>query len=147
MATIWNDRDRADVVTRMWALTPAHAAKWGKFSVGGMLAHLNDATRMATGDLDVDGKAPAILKWAPVRYLVIHKLPMPKSAPTAPGLLTRTATADLSQEQQAFVTLMDALARCQTLAPTHPAFGRMTRDDWGALIHKHVDHHLKQFGV
>jgi hypothetical protein len=34
-----------------------------------------------------------------------------------------------------------------TLAPTHPAFGRMTADDWGALIHKHTDHHLRQFGA
>lgn len=147
MASIWNDADRAEVVTRMWALTPAHTAKWGKLAVAGMLAHLNDSTRLATGDLVAGGKAPAILKWAPVRYLLVHKLPIPKGAPTSPDLLARCGAADLAQEQQAFVTLMDALARCQTLAPAHPAFGPMTRHDWGALIHKHVDHHLKQFGV
>ena len=61
-------------------LVSAASAKWGKFSVGGMMAHLNDATRMAMGDLDVVGKAPSFLQWPVVRYLVIHKLPMPKSA-------------------------------------------------------------------
>lgn len=147
MPSIWNDADRGDLVRRAWTLTPAHTAKWGRLDVSGMLAHLNDSARLATGDLSVTGKAPAILKWAPVRYLVIHKLPMPKGAPTAPELIARASGADLAQEQQTFQSLFDALPRRATLAATHPAFGTMTRDDWGALIHKHTDHHLRQFGV
>lgn len=148
MPSIWNDADRADLVRRAWTITPTHTAKWGKFNATGMLAHLSDALRMALGDLAVPGgRAPAILKWAPVRYLVIHKLPMPKSAPTAPELIARCSTADLQQEQQALQTLFDALPHRAQLAATHPAFGPMTRDDWGVLIHKHTDHHLRQFGV
>lgn len=147
MPSLWNDAERADLVRRAWTLTPTHTAKWGKFNVSGMLAHLTDAARMATGDLDVEGKAPSVLKWAPVRYLVIHVLPMPKSAPTAPALIARSTTAALAEEQQALQTLFDDLPRRPTLAPTHPAFGAMTRVDWGALIHKHTDHHLRQFGV
>lgn len=147
MPSIWNDADRADLVRRAWTLTPNHSAKWGKFNVSGMVAHLTDAARMAMGDLDVHGKAPSFLQWAPVRYLIIHVLPMPKSAPTAPALIARSTTAELAQEQQALQTLFDELPRRSTLAPTHPAFGKMTRDDWGAIIHKHTDHHLRQFGV
>jgi len=32
---------------------------------------------------------------------------------------------------------------------THPHtfFGRMTADEWGILMYKHIDHHLQQFGV
>lgn len=29
----------------------------------------------------------------------------------------------------------------------HPAFGILSTADWGVLIHKHVDHHLVQFGA
>lgn len=147
MPSIWNDADRADLVRRAWSITPDHTAKWGTFTATAMLAHLTDAARMALGDLPVQAKAPAILKWAPVRYLVIHKLPMPKGAPTAPELIARSSTADLQQEQQALQSLFDALPRRTPLAATHPAFGPLTRDDWGALIHKHTDHHLRQFGV
>jgi len=32
-------------------------------------------------------------------------------------------------------------------APDHPAFGRMNSRDWGTLVHRHVDHHLRQFGA
>lgn len=147
MPTIWNDADRAGLIRRMWTLTPSHAAKWGKFSVGAMLAHLNDSTRMATGELSVTGKAPSFLRWPPVRYFFIYALPMPKSAPTAPELLARAPAADLAAEQRTFQTLFEALARRESLVAAHPAFGPMTRDDWGALIHKHVDHHLRQFGA
>jgi Ca2+-binding EF-hand superfamily protein len=29
----------------------------------------------------------------------------------------------------------------------HPAFGSFTKEQWGQLQYKHLDHHLKQFGV
>lgn len=147
MPTIWNDVDRADLVRRAWTLTPTATARWGRFSVGGMMAHLNDATRMATADLDVPGKAPAFLKWAAVRYLMIHVLPMPKSAPTAPELIARSASADLARELALFEQTFSRLdGRSHPLVP-HPAFGALSHTDWGLLIHKHVDHHLRQFGV
>lgn len=147
MPSIWNDADRAELVRRAWTLTAAHTPRWGRFTVAGMLAHVNDASRMALGDLTVAGKAPSFLQWAPVRYLIIHVLPMPRGAPTAPALLARATAADLAQEQQAFQTLFDVLPQRQPLSASHPAFGPMTRADWGALIHKHTDHHLRQFGA
>ena len=29
----------------------------------------------------------------------------------------------------------------------HPVFGNFTHDQWGMLQYKHLDHHLRQFGV
>ena len=29
----------------------------------------------------------------------------------------------------------------------HPAFGRLARRAWGVLAYRHLDHHLRQFGV
>jgi hypothetical protein len=112
-----------------------------------MMAHLNGATQMALGELTVTGNAPPFLKWPPVRYLFIHVLPMPKGAPTAPQLLERSATADLAREQETFAQLFDRLGASPRTADAHPAFGRLSHDDWGVLIHKHTDHHLRQFGV
>lgn len=147
MPTLWNDADRSALVARAQRLTPADTPKWGKFSVAGMLAHVNDATRMATCDLLVEAKAPPFLKWPPVRYLFIHVLPMPKGAPTAPELLARSSSAELLAEKAAFAGLLADVATRSELSPSHPAFGAMSRADWGALMHKHIDHHLRQFGV
>lgn len=30
---------------------------------------------------------------------------------------------------------------------THSFFGRLKGEEWGVLMHKHLDHHLRQFGV
>jgi uncharacterized protein DUF1569 len=29
----------------------------------------------------------------------------------------------------------------------HPFFGPMTAKQWAVIAHKHIDHHLRQFGV
>ena len=147
MPSIWDGAARASLVARARTLTPDHQARWGKFSVAGMLAHLNDAALMALDELPIQAKAPPFLKIAPVRYLVIHVLPFPKGAPTAPELLARCGGADLASEQAAFATLVERLAAAPTLAARHPAFGTMTRHDWGVLSHRHTDHHLRQFGA
>lgn len=147
MPTAWDPAVRAELLGRARTLTPAHAPRWGRFSAASMLAHLNDATRMALGELHVEPKAPPFLRLAPVRYLFIHVLPMPRGAPTAPELIARSASAELTEEQDRFAELLDRLGQAATLAPVHPAFGPLTRADWGALIHKHTDHHLRQFGV
>lgn len=147
MPSVWDAAARALLVDRVRRLTPDHRARWGRFSVAGMMAHLNDATRMALGELDVAPKAPPFLRLAPVRYLVIHVVPFPKSAPTAPELLARSSAADLAAEQSSFADLIDRLGQASTLAPRHPAFGAMTRRDWGVLVHRHTDHHLRQFDV
>ena len=147
MPTIWEPVVRDALLARARALTPQHSAKWGKFTVAGMLAHLNESTRMATGELPVTAKAPSLLRWPPLRYLIIHHLPMPKSAPTAPELLARCGAAELATEQALFESSFSRLdGRSHQLVP-HPAFGALSHTDWGLLIHKHVDHHLRQFGV
>ncbi len=31
--------------------------------------------------------------------------------------------------------------------PKHPLFGPLSGEEWGALSWKHLDYHLRQFGV
>ena len=147
MPTAWDPAVRAGLVARARTLTPQHTAKWGKFTAAGMLAHLNESARMATGELQVTGKGPALLRFPPMRYLIIHHLPMPKSAPTAPELLARSSDADFVRELQTFADTLPRLDGTSHGLVPHPAFGALSHESWGVLIHKHTDHHLRQFGV
>jgi LPS sulfotransferase NodH len=57
---------------------------------------------------------------------------------------------DLDQERERIVVLMDRFtAAGRTGCTTHPHsfFGRITPDEWAILMYKHLDHHLRQFGV
>jgi hypothetical protein len=83
-----------------------------------------------------------------VRYLAIYVIPWPKGAKTAPEMLARVPEA-WAFDVAALKALLERAAangRAGTWAQ-HPLFGRLSADDWGALIHRHVHHHLTQFGV
>ena len=147
MRSVFNGEDRITLGERMDGLTLAHAPRWGTMTCGKMLAHLTDGVRMALGEVAVKPR-PGPLRLGPVRHLVIHWLPFPKGAPTAPELLERCAQ-DCRDEVGALKAELERMAaRAGTLKwVEHPAFGRMSERDWGVLVYRHIDHHLRQFGV
>jgi hypothetical protein len=146
MRTVFNLDDRLDLARRLEGLAPGAAPRWGRMDCPRMLAHLTDGVRMALGELPVQPKGGP-LRLRPIRHALIYWLPFPKGAPTAPELLARRAT-DCQEEMGQLKHLLERLAAMEGAQewPEHPAFGRLTSRDWGALIHKHVDHHLRQFG-
>lgn len=147
MNTVFNSSDREALYGRMNTLTLERTPLWGRMSCGQMLAHLTDGVRMTLGELAVQPKRGP-LRLAPIRHAVIHWLPFPKGAPTAPELLVRRAE-DCAVEIAELRAVMERMAlRAGTpVWKEHPAFGRMTERDWGVLVYRHVDHHLRQFGA
>ena len=148
MPTFWDTTTRHEICRRVERLTPDARARWGKFTPAEMLAHLNDAMRMATGELQVTPKNLPIRYW-PLKQLIVYALPFPKGAPTAPELLSRCKEADLAAEQAEFRIIAERLAAKASSDrwPEHPAFGPLTYRAWGVLKYRHADHHLRQFGV
>ena len=148
MSTAWDSALRSSFIDRVKTLTPETKPHWGRMNASAMMAHINDSLRMALGDLPVRSKNLP-LRYKPIRRLFIYYLPMPKGAPTAPELIARCNGASLEEERQAFSDLLNrcgALARGSKMAE-HPAFGELSYDEYGALIAKHTDHHLRQFGL
>ena len=146
--TILDASSRAALLARLDRLAPTAPARWGKFTAPQMLAHLIEAVRMALGDLPVPPRR-SVLRNPVVRFLIIYVLPFPKGAPTARQLLGRPPeswAADVAQ-LKALVERAAANAAAEGTWQPHPAFGVLSTRDWGALIHKHMDHHLVQFGV
>jgi hypothetical protein len=148
MSTVFNLDDRLSLARRIDGLSPTATARWGRMDCPQMLAHLSDGARMALGELRITGRGPTALRLAPIRHAVIHWLPFPKGAPTAPELLVRRAT-DWQHECGELKHLLERLGAMEGARewPDHPAFGRISSRDWGTLIHRHVDHHLRQFGA
>jgi hypothetical protein len=148
--TFWDPATRADICRRMESLTADAKPQWGRFNATEMLAHLNDAMRMAMGELPVQAKKTRLpIRYAPLKQLFVYTLPWPKGAPTAPELLSRGSSAEFAKEKAAFRDVVDRLAqkRADEQWPEHPAFGRLTYRAWGVLKFRHADHHLRQFGL
>jgi hypothetical protein len=147
MKSFWKEEARQELLNRLEKLSSESRGKWGKMNSFQMLAHLSDGVRMALGELDVKPKSPP-LKFAPIKKLVIYVLPFPKGAPTAPELIARTE-GDWDKEVSSLKELLVRLASQHDKEnwADHPAFGKMSRKDWGAIVYKHIDHHFRAFGV
>jgi hypothetical protein len=148
MHSILNESDRAAICSRVRSLSTSSTARWGQMSVTGMLQHLRLSARMAVGELKVEPKNKRVFQVFPLKHLILYVLPFPKGAPTAPELHPDTP-ASLEEERAAVLALLDRIGAGprEGAGPAHPLFGPLSWQEWGAATYKHVDHHLKQFGV
>ena len=139
-------RTRQELVDRLERLGPEAKPLWGKMNAPQMLAHLADWMLMAKGELKTAAKNRA-LRFPPLKQLVIYWLPFPKGVPTAPELISRKPLtwtiehAAVREHVQSFEALNPAVW------PKHPVFGEMTPTAWRVLGYRHMDHHLRQFGI
>jgi hypothetical protein len=148
MKTLWDVSARGELRERIGRLSPNAARLWGKMSAPQMVAHLVDSMRMANGEIQVPSKKLP-LRFTPIKQLVIYVAPFPKSAPTAPQLISRPP-ADWPSECNTLCQLIERYAERGPSArnlPEHPAFGKLTARAWGVLTYRHIDHHLRQFGA
>jgi len=75
--------------------------------------------------------------------------PFRPNSPTAKELVI-TDERDFNAERNRLTVLIDRFAAAGPAGCTkhpHTFFGRMTPDEWAILTYKHLDHHLRQFGV
>ncbi|MFN7916622.1 MAG: DUF1569 domain-containing protein [Vicinamibacterales bacterium] len=147
MQTLWNQSDRTALLARFAALPATAPARWGRLTAPKMVSHVTDALRAGLGELPVSDK-PGPLKVWPLNALVIYYLPWPKGAPTAPELIARTP-AGWETELDALRAAIERFASRPVEGPwaRHAAFGALSGKDWGRLMFRHLDHHLRQFGA
>jgi hypothetical protein len=116
-------------------------------SAGQMQVHVTDQLRIALGTRTVkELRGP--LRFPPLRWLVIHLLPWPKGVPTAPELM-EPATGHWDADHRQLLAAIDEVAglgEAHAWRP-HPAFGQLSGHSWGVLMWRHLDHHLRQFGM
>ena len=146
MPRVHDPRYRAALLERVRALRPDSTRRWGKMSVGQMLWHVNEAMDAAVGRVQLPpAKSP--LPRVLMKFLVIN-VPWPKGAPTLPNWVA-SKDYDFLTERDRCLKLIDELAarRIEDEWPFSPVLGRMSGDEVTRLHAKHLDHHLKQFGV
>jgi hypothetical protein len=114
-----------------------------------MFTHLRDSARMALGELPVASKSKRAFQVFPIKHLILHVVPFPKGAPTAPELLVPDEAASVDDIRSELVSLLELIGAGprEGYGPVHPLFGRLSYREWGVATYKHTDHHLRQFGA
>jgi hypothetical protein len=54
---------------------------------------------------------------------------------------------DFEKEKAALVDMINRFTESAVAGERHPVFGKLSKENWSKATWKHLDHHLKQFGV
>jgi len=151
MKKVFDQEIASELVDRVNKLSPASKAFWGKMNVAQMLAHCNIPYEMVYEP----GKHPRpnafirfILKLL-VKSTVVGNKPYKHNAKTAPAFLIKD-DKDFDAEKK---RLIDYINTTQQLGENYfdgresHSFGALTKEEWNNMFYKHLDHHLRQFGV
>ncbi len=149
MSTLADPKVRAACRDRIQRLDPNASPTWGRMTARQMVCHLNDSFRVGMGEKYASPATGVLqrtfLKWVALRTPV----KWPPGVPTRPEIEQGrggTPPAEWSSDCAQLVGFIDAFADHQTFG-VHPAFGKMSPRDWLIWGYRHVDHHLRQFGV
>jgi hypothetical protein len=144
------DREAFDeIMRRMSALTPETQRQWGKMDVSQMLAHCKEAFKVPLSDKKIPRMFLGLLLGWMMKSKLYNDEPWKKNLPTAPNFIIRDQR-DFNAEKK---ELSEMISRFHEAGPEnvgrfpHPFFGTFTKEQWGKSMYKHLDHHLKQFGV
>lgn len=146
------DETALQLAHRIQKLKATSTPLWGKMNINQMMAHCSTAICMSFGDFPVEVKFSP-MKAAIARKVFIDWLNFPKGkTPTAAELdidKKLVASDNFEEEQDKLLHQIERIncAGKNYVFGMHPIFRQMNRQKWGQLIYKHVDHHLKQFGV
>ncbi|HET9275354.1 MAG TPA: DinB family protein [Gemmatimonadales bacterium] len=153
MKSIAQETALAELGARLRGLTPETPRRWGTLTPAEMLCHLGDATDSVLGLRVPPGPTPAgrarpVLKW----LMLYAPMPWPRGVRTRPGVDPRqggTRPEDFERDRARVLRGLSELAAAtsERLTPIHFMVGPMSRGDWQRWAYRHVDHHLRQFGL
>ena len=139
-----------EIKERIARLRPDSQRQWGKMSVAQAVAHCAGPMEWAVGDSLPPRMFLGRILGPMVKSKVLRdEKPMGRNAPTAKSLVVADER-DLEAERKRLCALIDRFAAAGPTGCTkhpHTFFGQMTAEEWATLMYKHLDHHLRQFGV
>ena len=137
---------------RLGLLTPGHQRRWGTLTAHEMVCHLGDAVEMVIcvrpRERPIPRRRRTVMKvvglWTAVRWP--HGW---RTNPAHDPRLDGTRPTEFATDLERLLRALDRLATAHNaeLEPMHGVFGIMSTRDWQRWAYKHLDHHLRQFGL
>ncbi|MBI2729535.1 MAG: DUF1569 domain-containing protein [Sphingobacteriales bacterium] len=138
---------KQDIINRINQLTPPSPRQWGKMDVAQMLAHLQMPIKIALGTHQLKGNFLLRLIGPLFKSKLWNATPYKESLPTDPTFIMTGSNKDFEKEKSQLLQLVNQFSENNIARDTHPIFGKLTKEQWSKATWKHLDHHLRQFGV
>jgi hypothetical protein len=145
MKTIFDKTTRDELISRIATLNENSSAKWGKMNVYQMLKHCCLSEELYLGKKKYSriflGR---IFGKIALKSILKENAPFPKNAKTRKNFIV-TGNGDVEEEKKELILLINEYETFSKPFVVHWFFGKMTKEQIGALSYKHLDHHLQQF--
>ncbi len=149
MKNLYQPETVEEMISRIEKLQPATPRQWGKMDVAQMMAHCSATLDMASGRLNLPRVFIGRLIGPLFKPVFTNEKPLSKNSPTAKEFVF-SDPRDFAREQEQLKTKLRQFhqgGEAQCTRHPHPFFGALTPQQWGRGMYKHLDHHLRQFGV
>lgn len=136
-----------DRIRRLAADTPR---RWGTLDARSMLAHLTRSFEISLSEVQAPDQSIPVLRHL-IAFLAFRLLPIPRGRIKVPEIFTPQPEQDFEAERR---RCLDGLARFMEAVEREPGrktvnslTGPTTLSYWRRIHGKHMEHHLRQFGV
>ena len=152
-SSLTTEHDRAAILERLGRIRPETPRHWGRMTAAQMVCHLTDAFRGVMGERPSSSPAPVLPRWRQ-RLMKFVALQLPfawphgmKTRPDADPELGGTRPREFAADVADLVQACERFATGTWARGPHYLFGPLSEEEWGRWGYRHVDHHLRQFGV
>lgn len=147
MKSIFDPETYQEIKDRLQNIDENSQRQWGKMSPGQTMFHCQGPLNIMLEKVDY-GFKPNWLAQILFKKALYNDKPWRKNLPTAKPF-KNFGEKDLKTEKQKLIELIDELYshREKEEWNPHPGFGYFTKQQWGQMQYKHLDHHLRQFDL
>jgi len=145
MKTILDKTTRDELINRVATLNEQSTPLWGKMNIYQMVKHSTLWDEMALGKKEYKQSFLGRLfgKMA-LRNMLKDDKPLGRNVPTVPAFVIKE-NGDFLSEKAKWISLLNGYDQLSNSGFIHPFFGKMTKEQTGYIVYKHIDHHLRQF--
>lgn len=147
MKSLFEPSSKEEIISRIAKLSGQHVPLWGKMSVSQMLHHCQFPLKLAIKN-DPKGSKPNFLARLFFKKMMYNDRLWRKNLPTVPKFKV-VEDKDFNSEKKLLLELIEEFSSKSDKINwnPHPMFGKFSPEQWGKIQYKHLDHHLRQFGV
>jgi Protein of unknown function (DUF1569) len=146
LKTMFDPGTKQEIISRINQLSPASRRKWGKMNVSQMLTHVQRQIRYTYGEHRIRSNFFLRILGPMFKGILYNAKPYKQGLPTDPSYVV-SDERDFLTEKNNLLDLLGRFSEANISGKPHPIFGKISKEQWGLAIWKHLDHHLKQFGV
>ena len=145
---LFNENNIQELKNRINSLDNYTIPKWGKMNAPQMLAHCSEVLKNALGKTQQKRMLIGYLASPFIRHRFYDSEPYKKKG--GPSTFKIEEEKDFDKEKQNLIKQIEqfhTIEREKLKNSVHPFLGKFTPEQWAIGQYKHLDHHLRQFGV